>query len=32
LSTPAKFPITRKETKVIALARDISTFVKDNIY
>ena len=32
LSTPAKFPITRKETKVIALARDVSTFVKDNIF
>ena len=32
LSTPAKFPITRKETKVIALAREVSTFVKDNIF
>ena len=32
MSTPAKFPITRKETKVIALTRDVSTFVKDNIF
>ena len=32
MSKPAKFQITRKETKVIALARDVSTFVKDNIF
>ena len=32
MSIPAKFPITRKETKVIALAREVSTFVKDNIF
>ena len=32
MPTPAKFPITRKETKVITLARDVSTFMKDNIF
>ena len=32
MSTPAKFSITRKETKVIALARDVSALVKDNIF
>ena len=32
MSTPAKFPTTRKETKVIALAREVNKFVKDNIF
>ena len=28
----AKFPITHKETKMIAMSKDVYTFVKDNIF
>ena len=32
MKMPAKFPITRKECKVVAASKDINTFVKDNIF
>ena len=32
MKMPAKFPVTRKETKVIAMSKDVNTFVKDNIF
>ena len=32
MKMPAKFPITRKETKVLTLTKDVNTFVKDNIF
>lgn len=32
MKMPAKFPITRKECKVMSLSKDVNTFVKDNIF
>ena len=32
MKMPAKFPITRKECKVMGVSKDVNTFVKDNIF